>query len=262
VFRAEHSAREGRRSATSYLTFLVFRKNIMRENNYISRKQQFLKAFDRSIARSKRVLITRYDNDQTDSLIRESRFEYENIIPQIPFIGHRSPFLVFLIPKSRCLAIYRVLRKKGLTFEEAGQIIYQMSKAELESIPILLRRIIGYLWFSPLYKWRLRKRAKESQERMHPDNYVFAFIEGDGRAFDYGFDYTECGGCKFFNKQGAPELAPLMCSADIVASEIFGWGLTRTMTIADGYKKCDFRYKKGGKTNITISPSVKDFCKL
>jgi hypothetical protein len=241
---------------------LAFRGNKLRENNYIYRKQQLLKAFDKAITRSKHVLVTRYGNEKAYSLIRESRLEYETIIPKIPFIGYKDPFLVFLFPKSRCLAIYRVLRRKGLIFGEAAQIIFQMGEAELESVPILLRRIIGYLWFSPIYKWRLRKRAKESQERKYPGSYVFNFIEGDGRIFDYGFDYTECAGCKFFSQQGTPELAPIMCATDIIASKIFGWGLTRTITIADGFQKCDFRFKKGGKTNITISPSVKDVCKL
>ena len=234
----------------------------MKEDNYIYRKKQLLKAFDKSIALNKIVLITRFGREKAISLINESRIEYETIIPQIPFIGHSSPFLVFLFPKSRCLAIYRVLRRNGFAFEDAAQIIYQMSEVELEAIPILLRRIIGYFWFSPLFKWRLRKRAKESQERKYPGSYVFTFIEGDGRSFDYGLDYTECGGCKFLNQQGVPELAPLMCSFDKTASETLGWGLTRTMTIADGGQKCDFRFKKGGKTNINISPSIKDACKL
>jgi hypothetical protein len=176
----------------------------MRDDNYISRKQQFLKSFDRSIARSKRVLICRYGNEHTNSLIREFRREYDALIPQIPFIGHRSPFLIFLLPTSRYLAIYRVLRRMGLTLEEAGQIIYQMNESELNTIPILLRRIIGYFWFSPLFIRRLRKRAKESQERKYPGGYVLIFIEGDGRTFDYGFDYIECAGCKFLNQEGAP----------------------------------------------------------
>ena len=184
------------------------------------------------------------------------RCEYETIIPQIPFIGHSSPFLIFLLPTSRYLAIYRVLRRKGLTFEDAGQIIYQMNEAELNIIPILLRHIIGYLWFSPLFIRRLRKRAKESQERKYPGGYVLTFIEGDGRTFDYGFDYTECAGCKFLNQQGAPELAPFLCAFDKVASEILGWGLTRTMTIADGCRKCDFRFKKGDKTDVAIPQSL------
>jgi len=234
----------------------------MSQDNYISRKQKLLKDFDKSIARIKSVLTSHYGNEQANSLISESRFEYETIIPQIPFIGYRSLFLAFLFAETRALAIYKVLRRKGLTFEEAGHISYLMSIAGMESRPPFLRHIIGYLWFSPWFKWRSRKLAKKSQERKYPGSYVFAFVEGDNRTFDYGFDYLECGGCKFLNQQGAPELAPLMCAADIVGSEIFGWGLTRTMTIADGHNKCDFRYKKGGKTNVTISPSVKDTCRL
>ena len=68
----------------------------MSDENYISCKKQLLKSFDKSIARSKRVLIDRYGKERANSLIRESRREYEALIPQIPFIGHRSPFLIFL----------------------------------------------------------------------------------------------------------------------------------------------------------------------
>jgi len=223
----------------------------MRDNNYISRKQQFLKSFDKSIVRSKPVLISRYGNEHTNSLISESRREFEALIPLIPFIGHRSPFLIFLLPTCRYLAIYRVLHRMGLTVEEAGQIIYQMNESELNTIPIILRHIIGYLWFSSLFTRRLRKRAKESQELTYIGGYVLTFIEGDGRTFDYGFDYTEGAGCKFLNQQGAPELAPFLCALDKATSEILYWGLTRTMTLAKGHEKCDFRFKKGGKTNIT-----------
>ena len=52
------------------------------------------------------------------------------------------------------------------------------------------------------------------------------FIEGDGREFDYGIDYTECGGCKFLTNKNAPELAPFMCALDKTVSEALGWGLT------------------------------------
>lgn len=223
----------------------------MIEDNYISRKQRLLKSFDRSITRSKRVLISRYGIEHTNSVISESRREYEALIPQIPFIGHRNPLLIFLLPTSRYLAIYRVLQRMGLSVEEAGQIINQMNESELKTIPILLRHIIGYLWFSPLFVRRLKKRAKESQERKYPGGYVLRFIEGDGRTFDYGIDYIECAGCKFLNQQGAPELSSFMCAMDKASSDILYWGLIRTMTLAKGREKCDFRFKKGGKTNIT-----------
>jgi hypothetical protein len=222
----------------------------MSDENYISRKNQLLKSFDKAITRSKRVLIDRYGKEEANSLISESSREYEALIPQIPFIGNKNPLLVFLLPTSRYLAIYRVLRRMGLTVEEAGQIISQMNEAELKSIPVFVRRIIGYLWFSPWLIKRFRKRAKESQERKHPGGYVLTFIEGEGDKFDYGIDYTECAGCKFLHEQNALELAPFMCVLDKTASDILHWGLTRTMTIANGFEKCDFRFKKGGKTNI------------
>ncbi|MGE5415726.1 MAG: L-2-amino-thiazoline-4-carboxylic acid hydrolase [Acidobacteriota bacterium] len=234
----------------------------MRDQNYNSRKKQLMKDLDKSIACSKSMLISLFGCEHTDSLLEEIRSEYEIIIPQIPFIGHKNPSLVFLIPKSRYLAIYRVLRRRGITFEETTQIMYRMGEAELDAIPLLLRRIVGFFWFSSIYKWRIKKRAQESQERQYPGGYVFEYVEGDGRTFDYGIDYTECAGCKFFTQQGVPELSPLMCAIDIAASERFGWGLTRTMTIADGHQKCDFRYKKGGKTAIALSPAVKEACRL
>ncbi|MHB8138075.1 MAG: L-2-amino-thiazoline-4-carboxylic acid hydrolase [Smithellaceae bacterium] len=228
----------------------------MKEDNYIYRKKQLLKGFDRSVARSKPVLITRYGDEQANSLISECRREYEALIPQIPFIGHKSPFLIFLIPTSRYLAVYRVLQRKGLTIEEACQVIYLMNEAEWKAVPMILGRIISYLWFSPLFIWRIKRRAKESQKREHAGGYVLTFIEGNDQTFDWGLDYTECAGCKFLSQQGVPELTPLMCSFDKTASETLGWGLTRTTTIADGYERCDFRFKKGGKTKINISPSI------
>jgi hypothetical protein len=31
-----------------------------------------------------------------------------------------------------------------------------------------------------------------------------------------------------------------------------GWGLTRTVTLAEGAERCDFRFKKGGETKVTV----------
>jgi hypothetical protein len=76
------------------------------------------------------------------------------------------------------------------------------------------------------------------------------YVEGNGRDFDYGVDYSECAICKFLSAQNALELVPYMCATDKIGSELLGWGLSRTMTIAKGDEKCDFRYKKGGTTDI------------
>lgn len=229
----------------------------MTYENYVSRKSQLLKDFNRSLARVKRTLISRFGEEQANALIRESGQEYENLIPHIPYIGEKSPFLIFfLLPTSRYLAIYRVLQKRGWTVEDAGQLIIEMGEAELKAIPALVRHMIGYLWFSRWFLGRIKKRATESQERKYPGGYVLKYVEGNGQDFDYGIDYTECAGCKFLSAQNASELARYMCAIDKSASEALGWGLRRTMTLAEGGEKCDFRFKKGGKTDVAMPQSL------
>jgi hypothetical protein len=75
-------------------------------DNYVSWKYWLLKDFDISIACAKKILISRFGKEQGKALIRESRHEYDILIPQIPYIGDKNPFLVFLIPSSRIFTIY------------------------------------------------------------------------------------------------------------------------------------------------------------
>jgi hypothetical protein len=228
----------------------------MSHETYASRKSRLLKEFDRSVSRVKQVLVARYGEEEANTLMRESRHVYQDLIPQIPYIGDRNPLLIFLLPASRYLAIYRTFQKHGRTVEEAGRLAYEIGEAEFEAIPGWVRRVIGVLWFSRWFTRRLQKRAASSQERKYSGGYVLAYVEGNGQDFDYGIDYIECASCKFLNDQGATELGPYVCAVDKVASEMLGWGLRRTMTLAEGGERCDFRFKKGGKTCVTIPQSL------
>lgn len=102
----------------------------------------------------------------------------------------------------------------------------------------------------------MKKRAASSQEREYSGGYVLTYIEGDGKDFDFGIDYIKCAACKFLDEQNAAELSPYVCAVDKVASEMLGWGLRRTTTLAEGGERCDFRFKKGGKTRVRIPESL------
>jgi hypothetical protein len=115
------------------------------------------------------------------------------------------------------------------------------------SYPKLLAGAMGFYQMSGFGQRPMRRAALESQERVYPADWVFRFVEGDGEAFDWGIDYTECGIVKFFRAQGAGELAPYMCLADYPVSEALGTGLIRNTTIAEGAERCDFRFKRGRK---------------
>ena len=107
----------------------------MTEQSYVPRRLKLLKSFDRSVAHGRRALDRHFGDKLATSIVEQSRCEYEAIIPQIPYIGDRSPFLLFLLPTSRYLAFYRVLLRQGVTVEEAGRLIYRMNESEIGNYP-------------------------------------------------------------------------------------------------------------------------------
>ena len=225
---------------------------------YVSRKRKLLKEFDKTLDRIRGLFVSRYGED-SEAVLHEARQEYEALIPQLPYIGGKQPFTQFLISTAWYLSLYRVLKRRGETVEEVGQLLYRASEAYLQAYPRFLRRFLGFMTFSPRYLRRLEKGALESHERQYPGDYVYDYVAGDGVTFDYGVDYIECGPVKFLAEQGAPELAPHICPADILSSEILGWGLQRTMTLAEGAERCDFRFKKGGETQVVVPESLEKY---
>ncbi len=224
---------------------------------YIKRKRKYLKDFNRIVKSAHGVLEAHFDPDQIPALLAETRTEFENLILHLPYIGGKKPFTDFLVFTAMTLALYRTSTANGKTLEQFAVFLYQLEKAYLESTPRFLLRMFSPRNFSSRYKRKLQERAIDSQLKRYPDDYVFAFVEGDGINFDYGVDYLECGTCKFLENQGASELAPYICPVDILYSEILGWGLTRTQTIAEGADICDFRFKEGGSTKVRVPEAIK-----
>jgi len=233
-------------------------KKQMGNNYYALRKSKLLKDFDKMVKRVRKVFVSHYGESLTDTMVGEARLEYEALIPQMPYVGGKQPFTRFVITTAQFLAVYKALKRHDkTTVEETGRLIYEVCQEIMNSYPKFVLRLVGQINFSKRFLKGLQKRAAESQKRKYPGDYVYTFVEGDGKEFDYGVDYTECAGCKFLKEQGAPELAPYLCPIDILYSEKLGWGLVRTMTLAEGYEKCDFRFKKGGKTKVAVPESMK-----
>jgi len=218
--------------------------------DYNNRKPKLIKSFKKCLERSRTLLVSTFGEKVAKGISEDSIEEYIRLIPQIPFIGNKNPMLLFFLPTVRCLAIYKTLQKHGFSAEAAGQFIYDSAKIEMEAIPTVLRRLAKFVWFSSIFRNRIKRRAIVSQDREYKGDFIFSYIDGENQDFDFGIDYIECANCKFLQLQNAVELAPYICETDRIASEILGWGLIRTKTIADGKEQCDFRFKKNRKTNI------------
>jgi len=239
---------------------ILVRKRIgespMTHANYLFRKKQFMKAFDRSLEFAKPAVASWLGEEQAYRFMREARQEYEELMPRIPYIGNNWLSLSFFIPTTRYLAMYRALQRQGRAVEDAGRLAYLIGTEEAKAYPNIFRRFMEFFWFSRLFRALIKRRQIQSRQGRYPGESVIEYVEGDGEEFDYGVDYIECAVCKFLRAENAIELAPYSCAIDKPVSELMGWGLTRLKTLAEGYPKCEFRFKKGGKTNVPIPSSL------
>ncbi|WP_420628032.1 L-2-amino-thiazoline-4-carboxylic acid hydrolase [Candidatus Leptofilum sp.] len=184
-------------------------------------------------------------NEEAAVVISEIDAELERLIPEIPYIGSKNNALTDTMEQmTTLLAIYYVLKRHGYSTEEIGSLAQRMGRAWTEQFPRLARRLIGRFYMSVWNRKRAAKKAAVSQERRYAGDFVTEVVAGDGRTYDWGVNYIECGIVKFFRQQGAEEFAPYMCEIDNLLFPAIGIELIRTGTIANGQTHCDFRFKK------------------
>ncbi len=219
---------------------------------YTSRKRSLLRDLDKTVGFVKDALVSRYGGEFADQFCSEVRQEYEVLVPQIPHIDNQMAVLlnVFLVISAQELAVYKVMKRHGKTAGEAWEICHEALRSKMDKIPRIKRWVMKRLVSSSLVKRRMQKRAAQNQQHRFGD-FEVRYVMGDGKDCDFGVDYLKCGIYKFMQDHEAEEFAPYVCMSDIALSDAFEWGLTRTETLADGCDKCDFRFKKGGKTQIS-----------
>ncbi len=218
---------------------------------YTLQETRLLKDFDRVVKQARGEITSRYGAENAERMIRFAREEYRRILPSMPYVGGKQPLTQFVITTGWCLALHRALVGYAASAHESGLLFYVLSRQYIKQAPGILRRYLGASMFSQRYQRKLRERAMESQLHPLPRGYIFSYVEGDGVNFDFGVDYHRCATLNFLREQGAEEIAPYLCALDQFSSELLGWGLTRTSTLAEGGAVCDFRFKQGGPTRIS-----------
>jgi len=213
---------------------------------YVRNKAKLLEEHRRLTAIDQEIMAARYEANFIAAVTRESLAEFEKLIPELPYIGgDQNPLTGNLVFSASALAFYRVMKRHGRTIEEIGELLYRIMEAWIRRYPRFIRRLMGSYYMLKLSRRLSRRRALLSQERRYAGDWVFEYIEGDGETFDWGRDYVECGIVEFLHSQGADELTPYLCLTDYALFGALGIELKRTMTLAEGCQKCDFRFRKG-----------------
>ncbi|MBN1146728.1 MAG: L-2-amino-thiazoline-4-carboxylic acid hydrolase [Anaerolineales bacterium] len=234
-------------------------------NFYVLRKGRLLRDFDQFARAVRPVLVDRYGTAAAAEIVHEARQAFEALLPQIPYIGgSKNPLTRNLVGATRSLALYKALRTRQPGVDSIGRLYNQMMETYLSSSAGWLFRLmrpalstrLGQSWF----KRALKRMAADSHRHRYPDSFVLEYVEGKPGEFDFGIEYTECAIVKFFRSQGADEFTPYLCLFDYPKSRLAGTGLVRTVTLSEGEKKCDFRFRIGQepenrqKTRIETAP--------
>ncbi len=221
----------------------------MNENYYVNQKKKLMQVFDKTMGWFRPHLGELYGEEFADQVLREARIEYERLIPLIPFVGGSKVHMTEdLMESVRILAYLRILKAHGKAMEECKEILYRSVETRFAQYPRFVLKLGCIRAFSKPFTRYLQAQAKESQARKYPQGFVFDFVAGDGKEFDWGLDIYECGICKFYQEQNASEFMKMVCSIDYVLSDKLGYGLSRTETLVEGAEKCNPRVKKGGLT--------------
>jgi hypothetical protein len=163
-------------------------------NYYTAQTNKLLRDFDKMAKRYRKVFVSHLGGGVSDDIIREAGKEFQRLIPEILYVGgKKNGFTRVMIGCTMLLALYRVLKTQGRSVEKMGKIVVEIEEDRVRSYPKFLRRLLGRGLLSRFGKRRLKKIAEEFQKRLYPVGWMATFVEGDGKEFDFGIDYTECG---------------------------------------------------------------------
>ena len=210
--------------------------------------------FERSLAAVLPALSERYGVERAGVLMEDGRAALARLAPRVPWIrGPRGVvFNVFLGITAQELAAFHALRDRGYPPEEAWSWCHRALDVRLSRVPVWRRRAVAWLMGSALVRRVVARRARDGATH-RIGGFEVRYHAGDGEGFDYGVDYLRCANRDFVLANDGAAFAPFVCLSDLTLSRLFGWGLTRTETLADGCVRCDFRFRSSGPTRISSS---------
>ncbi|TXT66704.1 MAG: hypothetical protein BAJALOKI1v1_260002 [Promethearchaeota archaeon] len=212
---------------------------------YIDHKAKIIKKFSITKKYAEKVLLDYFSKSEVKTMLNDITIMFEQLLPHIPYIGGKKNGLTFnLLASAWALAFFRTLEKKELSTREMGKYLYEINDEYANSKSNLTKWVLTKLLGTKLIGRLLKRRAEKSQLKRYPDDWVMEFVDSEGQNFDIGFNYTECGICKFYKQMNAEQYLPYLCLMDYPNAQSLGIGLKRTQTIGNGDPMCDFRFIK------------------
>ncbi|MBN8616691.1 MAG: L-2-amino-thiazoline-4-carboxylic acid hydrolase [Deltaproteobacteria bacterium] len=190
-----------------------------------------------------------------DAIHDETRAQLEAMLPSIPDPGAMAPQMrAFTTGGAIYVAYYLSLHARGWDAARVWSVLEVATKLHFERMSSFQKRLAS----DGMFSWPMKALSRWLAKKSHVapvGGWIFSFVEGDGE-HDYGVTYEKCAIRDLAIAHGAADFAPYICLSDIQGSHAFGWGLTRSGTLAQGASACDFRFKRNGETRVRVKLPV------
>ncbi len=188
-------------------------------------------------------------------ILADARARFEAMLATIPDPGALAPHMrAFTVGGAVYVAFYLALHAHGRDAAAVWPVCERATRLHFERMSAFEKRLAS----DGISSWPLQALSRwlaGRSQKTPVGGWVFDFVEKT-EDFDYGVNYTRCAIRELAIAHGAAEFAPYICISDISGSELFGWGLTRTQTLAQGGSHCDFRFKRGAETRVRVKLPV------
>jgi len=175
--------------------------------------------------------------------------DFKEIVPELPYIGgDENPMSQILVSCAMSMAYCLAMGEHGKPMDEAGRYNYfvyaafQKQQAPPQGAPKQPDTAAARRGARQWCTW--------TQQRAYPGNWVAEYVGGLQEPYTYGYDFAECGALILARHLGVPGFARYLCILDKPQYEAMGQGMTRTETLADGFDRCNFRFRDDGVVRL------------
>ena len=183
------------------------------------------------------------------NILADTDKHYNIISPDTAFAKtSKNPIDRRLDFSSYFLALIKTLDERAETFENIRKICLQITTEYVQpksKIQEFFKKLLPKLTNTLLGQILIKIFHKRVSVNLNPEGFIANIITAKEETYGlgYGVDIIECGICKLFQKHNYAKYASILCEVDEITSKLAGLQLYRTGTIANGAKKCDFRFK-------------------
>lgn len=186
--------------------------------------------------------------------------QIEKHLENFPYIGEKDLGRVFLnivLMTPLMITLFDTAEKLDIPQRDAGFYLYKRLQTLNRAIPAPFRWLQRKILLGSPGKKAMKDLALRSQKKKYTGDWVFEYIPGDGKTFQYKAIFSECAIEKYLKSINKVHILPYLCLTDWVGWNEIKINASRTQTLGCGGTCCNFTYVGEGKPEYEAWPPEK-----